>query len=106
MPTIVVTTRAGEKQVLDAEPDQTVMEVIRDGGIPDIEAICGGSCACATCHVYISPDFVGQLPPVSEDEHVLLEGSEHYQPGSSRLSCQIRVSAALDGLTVEIAPEG
>lgn len=106
MPKIIVTTRAGEEQVLDAEPDQTVMEVIRDSGIPDIEAICGGSCACATCHVFINPDFVDQLPPVSEDELVLLEGSEYYQPESSRLSCQIHVSEALDGLTLEIAPEG
>lgn len=106
MPQIIVTTRGGEEQVLKAEPGQTVMTVIRDSGIPDIEAICGGSCACATCHVYVSPDFIDQLPPVTEDELVLLEGSEHYQAETSRLSCQIRFSEALDGLALRIAPEG
>jgi 2Fe-2S ferredoxin len=106
MPQIIVTTRTGEAQVLSAEPGQSVMAVIRDSGIPDIEAICGGSCACATCHVYISQDFIGRLPPVTEDELVLLEGSEHYRAESSRLSCQIQVSEALDGLALRIAPEG
>ncbi len=106
MPQIVVTTRNGEERALEAEPDQTVMATIRDSGIPDIEAICGGSCACATCHVYVSPEFYDRLPPVSDDELVLLEGSEYYQAESSRLSCQIHVSPELDGLEVRIAPEG
>lgn len=106
MPQIVVTTRAGAERVLEAELNQTVMEVIRDSGVPDIEAICGGSCACATCHVYVSYDFFDQLPPISEDEHVLLEGCEHYRPETSRLSCQIRMSGPLDGLRLTIAPEG
>ncbi len=106
MPNIVVTTRDGEDRTLDAGQDRTVMEVVRDSGIADIEAICGGCCACATCHVYVSPDYFDQLPPVTEDEQVMLEGSEHYRPDASRLSCQIRVSTALDGLAVTIAPEG
>ncbi len=106
MPKLVVTTRSGEERTLDAEPDQSAMAVIRDSGIPDIEAICGGSCACATCHVYVSPEFFDRLPPVSEDEAVLLEGSEHYREDSSRLSCQIPMSEALDGLALAIAPEG
>lgn len=106
MPHIIVTTREGEEQVLEAGLHETVMAVIRDGGIPDIEAICGGSCACATCHVYVNGDYFQQLPPVTEDEQVLLEGSEHYRPEASRLSCQIHISEALDGLRVTIAPEG
>ena len=106
MPKLVVTIRSGEERTLDAEPGQSAMAVIRDSGIPDIEAICGGSCACATCHVYVSPAFFDQLPPVSEDELVLLEGSEHYRAEASRLSCQIRLSEALDGLELSIAPEG
>ena len=106
MPKLVVTIRSGEERTLDAEPGQSAMAVIRDSGIPDIEAICGGSCACATCHVYVSQEFFDRLPPVSEDERVLLEGSEHYREDSSRLSCQIRMSAAMDGLAVAIAPEG
>ncbi len=106
MPRITVTTREGEQQVLEAGPGQTAMAVITASGIPEIEAICGGSCACATCHVYVDSDYFRQLPPVSEDEQVLLEGSEHYRPEASRLSCQIHISEALDGLRVTIAPEG
>ena len=106
MPKLIVTTRSGEERALESEPGQSAMAVIRDSGIPDIEAICGGSCACATCHVYVNPGFFDQLPPVSEDESVLLEGCEHYRANASRLSCQIHPSAALDGLALEIAPEG
>jgi len=106
MPQIVVTTREGEEQLLEAGLNETVMAVITHSGIPDIEAICGGSCACATCHVYVARDYFDQLPPVSEDEQVLLEGSEHYRPEASRLSCQLHISEALDGLRVTIAPEG
>jgi ferredoxin, 2Fe-2S len=106
MPKIFVTTLEGKQQALHAELNQSVMEVIRDSDIRGIEAICGGSCACATCHVYVTPDFFDRLPLVGEDEQVLLEGTEHYQPGSSRLSCQIRISEPMDGLGLTIAPEG
>lgn len=107
MPKIHVTTREGLKQVLDAEIGKKVMEVIRDNGIEDLEAICGGSCACATCHVYIDSSLTHQLPEPSPDEQILLEGSEHYKPGGvSRLSCQIMVSPEIADLTLAIAPEG
>lgn len=106
MPEILVTQRNGEQLTLQASTEQTAMAAMRDGGIAEIEAICGGCCACATCHVYVSPGFYGLLPPISEDEQVMLEGSEHYRPEASRLSCQIPVSEALDGLDLTIAPEG
>ena len=106
MPRITVTTRNGEKHVLDADPARTLMEVIRDNGLYELEAICGGCCSCATCHVYIEPRFADRLEAISEDEEILLDGSEHRRPDASRLSCQIRVTDALDGLEVTVAPEG
>ena len=105
MPQITITARSGEKLVVDAEVNQTLMEVIRDSSIGEMDAICGGCCSCATCHIYVDPAFISQLPPVSEDEDILLDGSNHRKPEVSRLSCQIRISDALNGFALEIAPE-
>jgi ferredoxin, 2Fe-2S len=106
MAEITLIDRDGKKFVFDAENNRTLMEVIRDSGEGGLEAICGGCCSCATCHVYIDTAFSNHLPPLSEDEEILLEGSEHHRPDISRLSCQIRVTDALSGLVVEVAPEG
>ncbi|MEE2732071.1 MAG: 2Fe-2S iron-sulfur cluster-binding protein [Pseudomonadota bacterium] len=105
MPLITIMTRDGDKHEIDAEENQTLMEVIRDNGIDGMDAICGGCCSCATCHVYVDPEFMAKLPPISEDEDMLLDGSLHRKPEVSRLSCQIRMSDALGGLALEIAPE-
>lgn len=102
---ISVTNRSGEVHLIDAEENQTLMEVIRDSNIDGLDAICGGCCSCATCHVYVDTRFIDQLPPVSEDEDILLDGSNHRKPAVSRLSCQIRLSSSLNGLALEIAPE-
>ena len=79
------------------------MQAIRDAGFDDLLATCGGSCSCATCQVYVDPADADRLPPMIIDERELLEGSSAFQP-ESRLSCQIPVSEALDGLRVSIAP--
>ena len=105
MPQITITARSGEKLVVDAEVNQTLMEVIRDSSIGEMDAICGGCCSCATCHIYVDPSFISKLPPVREDEDILLDGSNHRKLEVSRLSCQIRISDALDGFALEIAPE-
>jgi len=104
MPQLIVTTREGEERTLDSPAGMTVMEVIRDAGVHELLALCGGSCSCATCHVYVKAGPVSALPPMSSDENDLLEGSRHRRE-SSRLSCQIQLSANLDGLHVTIAPE-
>lgn len=104
MPRIIVTTRDGEVRSIEAAVHQTLMEVIRDDGI-EIEALCGGCCSCATCHVYILPVHEDQLPPISEDEDILLDGSAFRRPDASRLSCQIRVTEQMDGLQLTVAPE-
>lgn len=104
MAEIFVITRAGEEHALFADEGLSLMEVIRDAGIDELLALCGGCCSCATCHVKIDPAFVALLPPVSEDESDLLDSSEH-RDEQSRLSCQITIAAAIDGLRVTIAPE-
>ena len=103
MPRIVVSNRNGDVREVDAETSRTLMEVLRDEGF-ELEALCGGCCACATCHVYIDPAFAGRLAPISEDEDMLLDASSHRRPDTSRLSCQIRVTAELDGLRLSVAP--
>lgn len=106
MPKLLVITLDGEQRELDVAAGDTAMAAIIAAGINDIEAICGGSCACATCHVYVDAAFFDRLAPISEDEQVLIEGTEHYRRGASRLSCQIRMSDELDALALTIAPEG
>ncbi len=104
MPKLIVTTRAGTETEIEAEIGQSVMETIRKSGSDEILAICGGSCSCATCHVYVDPSFAKLLPPAGEIEEELLSLSQHHRE-TSRLSCQIRIDQALDGLKVTIAPE-
>ncbi len=104
MPQLVVTTREGEEKTIDAAAGHNVMEAIRDAGIDELLALCGGCCSCATCHVYVDPAFAGILPAMSEDENDLLDSSDHRQE-TSRLSCQLVISEDVDGLRVTIAPE-
>ena len=79
------------------------MEVIRDYGLP-IKAECGGACSCATCHVYVAEEWLGKLFPPREEEIEMLDQAFHVHD-NSRLSCQILMSDALDGLHVTLAPE-
>ena len=103
MPTIHVTTRRGAESVVEAEPGRSVMELLRDQGFDEILALCGGCCSCATCHVYVDTALALHLPAPSDDEDALLDTSSHREPGS-RLACQIRFQAELDGLRLRIAP--
>ena len=105
MPKIVVTARDGSQREIDATASLTLMEVIRDEDF-DIEALCGGCCSCATCHVYVDPQCKHQVPAMSEDEDLLLDGSSHRDAELSRLSCQIRVTEEMDGLKLTVALAG
>jgi 2Fe-2S ferredoxin len=101
---LVVTDRRGRVVDVDARPGLSVMENIRD--LDDsVEAICGGMCACATCHVYIDPSWAERLPPRSYEERLMLQDLEAFDAARSRLSCQIEVSDALDGLALTVGPE-
>ncbi len=104
MPLLTVVKRDGTSEEFEAQNGYTVMEAIRDHGIDELLAICGGCASCATCHVYVDESFTGTLPPIRGDEDDLLDSSDHRQP-NSRLSCQLTIGPDLDGLKVTIAPE-
>ncbi|WP_297493559.1 2Fe-2S iron-sulfur cluster-binding protein [Acidocella sp.] len=104
MPEIIVTTREGETAPLTVKAGISLMEALRDGGYDELLALCGGCCSCATCHVYIDPEFLPLLPAMSSDENELLDSSS-YRNETSRLSCQIKLTDKLDGLKAKIAPE-
>ena len=104
MPKLIVTTRAGETREVEAPAGLTVMEAIRDNGFDELLALCGGCCSCATCHVHVDPAFADRLPPLTADEDDLLDSSDD-RDATSRLSCQIPFTDALDGLKVTIAAE-
>jgi len=104
MPQLIVVTREGETRTISGDTGLSVMEVIREAGIDELLALCGGCCSCATCHVHVDPDYADKLPPMSDDENELLAISDD-RNADSRLSCQIPFTAALDGMTVTIAKE-
>ena len=104
MPKLIVVKRDGDVVEIEGKAGLTVMEVIRDNGIDELLALCGGCLSCATCHVHVDPAFQGILKPMSEDENDLLDSSDH-RDAQSRLSCQIDFGPALDGLKVTIARE-
>jgi 2Fe-2S ferredoxin len=104
MPKLLVTNRAGEESIVEATAGLSVMENIRDNGFDELLALCGGCCSCATCHIHIDPAFADKLPAMSEDENDLLDSSDH-RNAYSRLSCQVPMTDALDGLKVTIAEE-
>jgi 2Fe-2S ferredoxin len=104
MPKLIVVMRDGEEREIDGDAGLSVMEVIRDAGIDEILALCGGCCSCATCHVHVDPAFTAKLAPMSEDENDLLDSSST-RDDTSRLSCQIQFGSELDGLKVRIAEE-
>ena len=93
----------GNRVSIEAEPDGSLMQLAKTRGIEGIEAECGGSMVCGTCHVHIDPDWVHRLPDPSSMEADMLEFVRYPDP-CARLSCQIALSAALDGLTVTIPP--
>jgi 2Fe-2S ferredoxin len=100
---IVVTGRDGIEHALKAQAGLSLMEAIRDNGLDELLALCGGCCSCATCHVYVEEGHEA-LPPLSEDENDLLDSSDHRNE-RSRLSCQLPLTEELNGLRVVIAPE-
>lgn len=103
---ITVIAVDGQQQDVEFEQGDSLMEVLRDAGYEEIVAMCGGSCACATCHVKIVDQAEYQLLPVEEDEETLLSLVDAYESHSSRLACQIDMGEAQQGMTVAIvAPD-
>ena len=101
MPKITFTEPGGGRREIDAPLGLTLMEAARQCGVHGVVAQCGGACMCATCHVYIDPAWEARLPPREEMEVAMLEIA--WEPrANSRLSCQIQITADLDGLEVTV----
>ena len=100
MAKIIYIEHNGTRHEVEVKPGATVMEGARDNGVPGIEADCGGACACSTCHVYVAPEWVGRLPKKDAMEEDMLDFAWQPDPERSRLTCQLKVSDALDGLVV------
>ena len=106
MTSLTVIDRSGAEHELQGEAfsGMNLMEIIRDSGVEEILAICGGCCSCSTCHVYIAQSDWARLPAMTVDEDELLDASDH-RTELSRLSCQILFDETLKGLKVKVAPE-
>ena len=100
---INVTTLDGKTHRLPALAGWSVMEIIRDAGLP-IKAECGGAMACATCHVYVAPEWAARLMPPRDDERDMITDFALSPTDRSRLSCQIVMRDDLNGLAVTLAP--
>ena len=99
---LFVTDRKGEEHQVEVSVGEPMMFALRAQDL--VDATCSGSCSCATCHIQVDEAFLDRLPPMSTDEDDLLDSSEH-RCSRSRLSCQLTISDALDGLCITIAPE-
>ncbi len=101
MPQVIYIEPEGRRVALELEVGTSVMRGAMDAGLSGIEAQCGGNCACGTCHCYVDGAWIGRLQPPSDDERLMLENVAAERRATSRLSCQLTLTAALDGLTVE-----
>ena len=103
MGTIKVKDLEGAIHELKAETGSTIMEIIRDAGLA-IEATCGGCCACATCHIYITNNKIDNLIAMDDDEESMLDQAFDVEK-NSRLSCQIEYADEMDGIEITLAPQ-
>jgi len=100
---ILATDRDGGQHELAFQEGDTLMQVLTGEDL-GVKAECGGCCACATCHVYVAEAWMARLPPGDEEEAAMLDMAFDVA-ANSRLSCQINLTPALDGLAVTIAPD-
>ncbi|KGA95312.1 Ferredoxin [Sphingobium sp. ba1] len=103
MPNITVVLRDESRRTVEGVVGISVMEAIRDAGIDEMLALCGGCCSCATCHVIVE-NGAGNFAAIGEDENDLLDSSDH-RTDRSRLSCQLIVADTAEDIVVRIAPE-
>lgn len=93
---------AGAARTLELRAGQSLMRAATNAGVEGIVAECGGTLTCATCHVFVDPAWADRLPPPDVDERAMLEMTATPAGPTSRLSCQIRLEPALDGLIVRL----
>ena len=98
----LVSADGTDTTTLQARPGQSLMQAAVDANVRGIEADCGGLMTCATCHVYVREPHAGQLPPPAQDETDMLAFTAAPRRENSRLSCQIQLTEALQGLTVDL----
>lgn len=104
MAQLFVTDRSGIERGIEGEQGLSLMEVIRNAGLDELLALCGGSCTCGTCHVYLNGPKASLATPMSDYERDLLSALDHCN-AQSRLSCQVEFTESLVGLRISIAPE-
>ena len=102
MPRVTVVTTRDEVIEWEASGGGSLMQALKAADVGEVLALCGGNCSCATCHVYVEGVDRDRLPPLSQEEDDLLEGSFHRRP-TSRLACQLPFGAAVDGARITIA---
>jgi 2Fe-2S ferredoxin len=102
MPKISFVTLAGATVDVDAQAGYTLMEVAVDNQVAGVVAECGGACACATCHVYVDEQWASRLAAVDDMEDAMLDAALERRP-TSRLSCQVEITAEMDGFTATVA---
>jgi 2Fe-2S ferredoxin len=101
MPKVTFIEASGKSHTIEVAEGWSLMEGAVKNLVPGIDADCGGACACATCQVYVDPAWAEKLPPKGEMEETMLDFAPDVRP-ESRLSCQIRVTAALDGIVLRL----
>jgi 2Fe-2S ferredoxin len=100
MPQVTYVSHDGQSTTLDVPLGTSVMQAATLHGIDGIVAECGGSCMCATCHVYVKEDQLSKLPEMELGEDAMLDGTASPRKSNSRLSCQLVMAAEMDGLVV------
>jgi 2Fe-2S ferredoxin len=101
MPSVTYIEHDGTEHTAEVKLGLSVMEGAVNNSVPGIDADCGGACACATCQVYVAPEWEAKLPPKSEMEETMLDFAPDVRP-ESRLSCQLRMTADLDGIVLNL----
>ena len=102
MPSIIFIHPDGSRQQVEASAGESAMQAATREDISGILAECGGNAMCATCHVYVDEAWLARLPPMGGDEDALLDGAAAERQANSRLSCQIKLAAGLDGLVLNL----
>lgn len=99
MPKVIFIEHNGTTRSVEAELGASIMETAVSNLVPGIDGDCGGACACATCHVHVGAPWLAKLPPMADFERSMLEFAAD-NDASSRLGCQIKMTAELDGIVV------
>lgn len=102
MPSITFAQPDGTAQTLEVTDGTTLMRAAISNGVDGIVGECGGQAMCATCHIYVRPEYAGKLPEIAEDEEEMLDCTTAERTENSRLGCQITVGPALSTIVVDV----